>query len=141
MYQSITTKQEKMKNLIIIMLMSLLSVSVFANNGLSNDIESMYKILESKKVSQLVKFFNNDVELAILDDDYYGKVEAVEAMNNFFSNRTIELFEIIHNGGDETESYFIIGKIVVSGEIYRMHLLIKSENSQDQIVEMTIDEE
>jgi len=126
-----------MKTILIILTTIFLNVPGF----ISEDIENMYKILESKKISELITYFDESIELSILDDDFYGNEESANALKDFFSSKDIELFEIIHNGGDENESYFIIGKLVVSGEVFRIHLLIERHDEKDKIIEMTIDTE
>lgn len=129
------SKSISMKTILIIITTLFLSVTV------SEDIQNMYKILESKKISELITYFDSSIELSILNDDFYGDEESAAAITEFFSEKDIELFEIIHNGGDENESYFIIGKLVVSGKVYRIHLLIERSDEKDRIIEMSIDNE
>jgi hypothetical protein len=88
---------------------------------------------------ELAKYFNNTIELVILDkEDIYSKIQAQQIIDNFFTEHTPKTFEIIHQGGKE-ESKFAIGKLVTFNGTYRVSFLLKLKNDKPFIHQLRIE--
>ncbi|MCB2197626.1 MAG: DUF4783 domain-containing protein [Bacteroidetes bacterium] len=102
------------------------------------DIAIAFKVGNAE---ELAKYFNNTIELIILDtEDVYSKIQAQQIIDNFFAEHYPKSFEFIHQGG-KGESKFAIGKLVTFNGTFRVTLLIKDKNEQPLIHQLRIETE
>ncbi|OFX20560.1 MAG: hypothetical protein A2041_06745 [Bacteroidetes bacterium GWA2_31_9b] len=102
------------------------------------DISIAFKVGNAE---ELARFFNNTIELVILDkEDVYSKLQAQQIIDNFFTDHFPKSFEIIHQGGKE-ESKFAIGKLVTFNGTFRVYFLLKLKDDQPFIHQLRIEQE
>ena len=98
--------------------------------------------LNSGNAKTLSKYFNDNVELVILDNDnVYSKAQAQQIVGNFFS-RYIPVednaFKIIHDGGGEGAQY-VIGNLKTQNVTFRVYFLLKKDKGKDYIHQLRIE--
>ncbi len=73
----------------------------------------------------LARFFNNNIELVILDnEDIYSKSQAELILREFFSSNTPVKFKLLHKGGKESSRY-AIGNLETKKGDFRIYFLLK----------------
>lgn len=108
------------------------------SDEIPRDIAIAFKVGSAE---ELARFFNNTIELIILDtEDVYSKIQAQQIMDNFFAEHYPKSFEFIHQGG-KGESKFAIGKLVTFNGTFRVTLLIKEKNEKPLIHQLRIETE
>jgi len=107
-------------------------------NKLPSDIAIAFKVGNAK---ELARFFNNTIELVILDkEDVYSKVQAEQIVDKFFLDYYPKSFKFIHQGG-KGESQFAIGQLITFNGTFRVYLLVKNKNDKPYIHQLRIEEE
>jgi hypothetical protein len=128
------------KALPLIILFSLIfNLGAFTyNQEIPRDIAIAFKVGSAE---ELARYFNNTIELAILDkEDVYSKIQAQQIVDNFFTDHYPKSFEFIHQGG-KGESKFAIGKLVTFNGTFRVTILIKLKNDKPFIHQLRIETE
>jgi len=78
--------------------------------------------------TELAEFFNNSIELIILNEEnVYSKSQAEQILKSFFKKNPPDSFVIIHEGGKEVSRY-AIGKLKSSTGTFRVTIYL-SKNS------------
>lgn len=121
-----------------------LFVSVFAGSVIAqvpNDIMVSFETGDSKLLST---YFNQNVELMVLDNEnVYSKAQAEQIVSNFFSNFTPvkeNAFQIIHNSGKEG-ARSVIGTLKTTKGSFRIYFLLKKDGSKEYIHQLRIDKQ
>ena len=87
--------------------------------------EEIILSLENGNAKVLSDYFNQNVELVVLDNDnVYSKAQAKQIVGNFFKSFLPESFSIIHEGGKEGAKY-VIGNLKTSNGTFRVYFLLK----------------
>ena len=108
------------------------------NQEIPRDIAIAFKVGSAE---ELAKYFNNTIELVILDkEDVYSNIQAQQIVDNFFAEHYPKSFEFIHQGG-KGESKFAIGKLVTFNGTFRVTILIKEKNEKPLIHQLRIETE
>jgi len=126
-----------------ILLMTFLFVAVVAktsNAQVPTDIIVSFDTGNSKLLSG---FFNQNVELVVLDNDnVYSKAQAEQIVSSFFSSFPPikgSAFSIIHNSGKEAKS--VIGKLKTTKGDFRVYFLLKEDGSKKYIHQLRIEKQ
>ncbi|HPF51310.1 MAG TPA: DUF4783 domain-containing protein [Draconibacterium sp.] len=119
-------------------------VSIFlqtAHAQVPNEIMVSFETGNSKLLSA---YFNQNVELMVLDNEnVYSKAQAEQIVSNFFSNFTPveeDAFQIIHNSGKEG-ARSVIGKLKTTKGSFRVYFLLKKSGSKEYIHQLRIDKQ
>ncbi|MDA3781099.1 MAG: DUF4783 domain-containing protein [Bacteroidales bacterium] len=125
--------------LIIIISFTLINLGSFSiSKEIPRDIAIAFKVGNAK---ELARFFNNNIELVILEKDgVYSKAQAEQIIDNFFTDHFPKTFKIIHQGGKD-ESQFAIGKLETFNDTFRVYLLLKTKNNKAFIHQLRIEKE
>jgi hypothetical protein len=108
------------------------------NEEIPRDIAIAFKVGSAE---ELAKYFNNTIELVILDkEDVYSKIQAQQIIDNFFTDHYPKSFEFIHQGG-KGESKFAIGKLITFNGTFRVTFLIKLKDEKTFIHQLRIETE
>ncbi len=121
-----------------IFILALLLVSTVAKSQIEipNDI---IRSLEKGNAKLLSDYFNDNVELVVLDNDnVYSKAQAKQIVKNFFDSFIPESFTIIHQGGKEGSKY-VIGNLKTNNGNFRIYFLLKKEKGKDYIHQLRIE--
>ena len=94
--------------------------------------------LQTGNAKVLSGYFNDNVELVVLDNDnVYSKAQAKQVVSNFFKSFTPESFNVIHQGGKEGSKY-VIGNLKTNNGNFRIYFLLKNSNGKDYIHQLRI---
>ena len=129
-----------MKNLILIFLFA--PVMAFAYQG-NPSLDAISKALGSGDVETLSKYFADNVEISIKDNEQlYSKAKATEVVRGFFNSNKPRAFEQVHQGTSrENSDHYCIGNLTATAGNYRVYLYLKVNGSNVTIQEMRFDKE
>lgn len=97
--------------------------------------------LKSGNAKVLSGYFNQNVELVVLDsDNIYSKAQAQQIVGNFFSGHPPENFTIIHQGGREGAKY-VIGNLETKNGKFRVYFLLKQSEGKNYIHQLRIEKQ
>lgn len=118
----------------------LVSGFLFASLNSSAQIpDEIILSLQTGNAKVLSGYFNDNVELVVLDNDnVYSKAQAKQIVNNFFNSFTPESFNVIHQGGKEGSKY-VIGNLKTNNGNFRIYFLLKNSNGKDYIHQLRIE--
>ncbi|QIA06942.1 DUF4783 domain-containing protein [Draconibacterium halophilum] len=92
----------------------------------------------------LSSYFNQNVELVVLDNDnVYSKAQAQQIVTNFFSKFppvAENAFSIIHDSGKENAQY-VIGKLKTEKGNFRVYFLLKQNSGKQYIHQLRIEQQ
>ena len=126
------------KNLVILGSVLLL---LFSANLLLGQIPAQIGTgLKSGNAKMVASFFNENVELVILEKEHVCSREQGEMiLSDFFSRNKPVDFKITRQGG--TESVYGIGKMQTAGANFRIYFLLKSFSGKPLIVQLRIEKD
>jgi hypothetical protein len=115
-------------------------IVISGNNLTAGQVPANLKnALKNGDTDQLAYYFNNTIELVILDiDNTVSKNKAIEQIKKFFAIHIPNNFIILHEGGKEAYRY-AIGSLSTSKGTYRVYFLLKNINGQDYIQQLRIE--
>ncbi|WP_167604945.1 DUF4783 domain-containing protein [Maribellus sediminis] len=126
-----------------ISILSFLFVAILANTSFAqvpNDIITSFNTGDSK---MLAEYFNQNVELVVMDDDnVYSKAQAEQIVASFFSSFTPvkeNAFTIKFNSGKEAKS--VIGQLKTTKGEFRVYFLLKKDGSKEYIHQLRIEKQ
>jgi hypothetical protein len=121
----------------IVLLTALLLVGVFVVNAQIPD--EIVMGIRSGNAAKLSKYFNQNVELLVLDFECScSKSQAQQVVNDFFIKSPPTKFTIIHQGG-KGDSNYAIGSLETQNGKYRVYFLIKTINQVSFIHQFRIE--
>ncbi len=128
-------------NKILILLFFISGFSIISNQALAQVPDEIIQSLKSGNSKTLSEYFNQNVELVVLENDnVYSKAQAQQIVNKFFSSNIPESFNIIHNGGKEGAQY-VIGNLTTNTGSFRVYFLLKKNNGKDYIHQLRIEKQ
>ncbi len=106
------------------------------------DLTGITTALRSGDAESLASFFDEEVELALLDEeDVYDKDDAKNLVAEFFKSHTAKSFSQVHKGTSKGEdSHYVIGDLSAGTETYRIYIYLKEIDGQYKIQELRIEE-
>lgn len=112
---------------------------IFSNQAKAQVPDEIIQSLKTGNSKTLSAYFNQNVELVVLENDnVYSKAQAQQIVNKFFSSNPPESFSIIHQGGKEGAQY-VIGNLVTGKGTYRVYFLLKKSEGKDYIHQLRIE--
>lgn len=129
------TKQNKIfLGLIFLFFISL--ITSLAHAQIPDEIILSMKSGNSKTLSE---YFNQNVELVVLENDnVYSRAQAQQIMSNFFQRYQPEDFSVIHQGGKEGAKY-MIGDLITKQGKFRVSFLLKQNGGNVYIHQLRIE--
>ena len=122
---------------IMLLLFALTVVSQIVNQ-IPDEIVSS---LKSGNAKVLATYFNQNIELVILENDnVYSKAQAEQIVNNFFNRYVPERFNVIHQGGKEG-AHYVIGNLITRQETFRVYFLLKKSDDKNIIHQLRIEKQ
>jgi len=103
------------------------------------------KVFDAMKVgnsTELSKYFNNSVEVAILEiESVYSRQQAEQVVKSFFEKNSPKNFTLLHQGG-KSEAQYAVGTLeITSGKKFRVYFLVKEQSGTPLIHQLRIEEE
>ena len=126
-----------MRNIKFIMVALFLMLMQFgyAFGQIPSQIESGLKSGNAKMVAA---YFNDNVELVVLDkENVCSKEQGEMILSDFFSKNKPTDFKITHKGGND--SVYGIGKMVCSESNFRIYFMMKTFSNKPLIVQLRIE--
>ncbi len=121
------------------LIISLLFLTPVFSSNPTGIPEGISKSINEGDCKELARFFNNNIELMILDnEDVYSKSQAELIMKDFFSKYPPAEFVIVHEGGRETSRY-AIGRLVTEKTVFRLYFLLQKLEDNFFIHQMRIE--
>lgn len=118
--------------------------TAFILSGLASTAQIPDELILSLKTgnaARLSEYFNQNIELFILDkDDVYSRAQAQQIVSNFFSQNKASSFSIIHQSGKEGTKY-AIGKLTTDNGVYRVSFLMKNDRGNPVIHQLRIEKQ
>ena len=112
---------------------------IFSNQIKAQIPDEIIQSLKSGDSKTLSTYFNQNVELVVLENDnVYSKAQAQQIVNKFFSSNPPESFNVIHQGGKEGAQY-VIGNLVTGKGTYRVYFLLKKSEGKEYIHQLRIE--
>lgn len=131
----------KFKNISSLTIIILILSVKMASAQVPNDIILSFETGDSKLLSG---FFNQNVELVVMDNDnVYSKAQAEQIVNNFFNSfppLKENAFSIIHNSGKEGAKS-VIGRLKTNKGNFRVYFLLKTDGSKEYIHQLRIEKQ
>ncbi len=128
--------------LLVIVFSCMLTAS--ANSAKEEIPNNIIVALETGNAKLLSGYFNQNVELVVLDNDnVYSKAQAQQIVNNFFSSFSpIEdhAFSIIHDSG-KADAKYVIGKLKTEKGDFRVYFLLKRTGGKEYIHQLRIEKQ
>src|SRR5512133_2780441 len=95
-------------NKIVVLLFFISVFSSISNQALAQVPDEIILSLKSGNSKSLSEYFNQNVELVVLEyDNVYSKAQAQQIVSKFFSSNSPESFNVVHQGGKEGAQYVI----------------------------------
>jgi hypothetical protein len=112
---------------------------IFTNHSKAQVPDEIIQSLKTGNSKTLSEYFNQNVELVVLENDnVYSKAQAQQIVNKFFSSNPPESFNVIHQGGKEGAQY-VIGNLVTGKGSYRVYFLLKKSEGKEYIHQLRIE--
>ena len=129
-----------MRNLLFLFLFA--PALAFATQG-NPGLGAISQALSSGDVETLSKYFADNVEISIMDDEQlYPKAKAKAVVQKFFGTNKPKSFQQVHQGTSRgNDDHYCIGNLSASSGSYRVYLYMKTEGGKLQINEIRFDEE
>lgn len=122
---------------IMVMILSL-SSSFLANAQVPDEVVLS---LQTGNAKVLANYFNQNVELVILDNEnIYSKAQAEQIVSNFFSRYQPTRFTELHSRGKEG-AHYVIGNLATKQETFRVYFLMKKTGGKDIIHQLRIEKQ
>ena len=110
------------------------------NNGFGQIPGQIISGLKSGDARSVASFFNNNVELVILDkENVCSKEQGEMILRDFFSKNKPVDFKLTHQGG--SDSVYGIGKMQTAGTNFRIYFMLKSFDNKPLIVQLRIEKD
>ena len=128
-----------MKNLLFVILLA----PTIAMVSPSDNINSISKAIERGDAVALAQYFDENVEIAILDDeDIYGRAEAKQVVQAFFAKNQPKSYSPVHKGvSKKEEAQYSIGNLVANSGSFRVYVYMKVDQGKYTIQELRFDKE
>ena len=123
----------------MLMLFFLLPGLAFSQSDVLDNIAGAIRSGNSKEVA---KYFDNNVEITILDrESTYSRVQAEMVLRDFFAKNSVQSFNLIHRGTSGEGSSYGIGTLKTGSQSFRTYYFVKQKGSQPTIQEMRFEKQ
>jgi hypothetical protein len=132
----------KTTNRIFLLPLMLLLFTILVSYQTTEQIPSeIIASLKTGNAKVLASFFNQNVELIILNDDnVYSKAQAEQIVSGFFIQNQPEKFTVIHQSGKEGAKY-VIGQLTTKQGPFRVTFLLRKTEEKEIIHQLRIDKQ
>jgi len=121
-------------------MVAFLATAVVALADIYTDISNAIRSGDAKAVA---RYFNNTVDLTILDqEEVYSKAQAEQILRDFFSKNAPRSFTLIHKGVSKEGAKYAIGTLITAQGIeYRTYFFVKQTTTGEQIQELRFEKQ
>ncbi len=106
-------------------------------------LQQITQAISSGDANALGIYFDNSVEIAILDEgDVYSKGEAIQVVKKFFNQHSPKSFSQVHQGTSKgNDSQYCIGNLTSGSGTFRVYVYMKTNGGNYLIQELRFDKE
>ena len=114
--------------------------AMMANQG-NPSLEAIAKALNAGDVDGLSKYFADNVEISILDNEQQvSKAKATDTLRSFFNTSKPKSFSQVHQGTSrENSDQYCIGNMTAANGSYRVYIYLKMNGANASIQEIRFD--
>lgn len=114
--------------------------ALMANQG-NPSLEAIARALNAGDADAVSKYFADNVEISILDNEQLiPKAKASEALRSFFNSSKPKSFSQVHQGTSrESSDQYCIGNLAAANGSYRVYIYLKMNGSNASIQEIRFD--
>lgn len=114
--------------------------ALMANQG-NPSLEAIAKALSAGDVDALSKYFADNVEISILDNEQQvSKAKATDTLRSFFNSSKPKSFSQVHQGTSrENSDQYCIGNMTAANGSYRVYIYLKMNGANASIQEIRFD--
>jgi hypothetical protein len=127
-----------MKKLLFLLLIAPSIAMVTAQN-----MSSISKAIGTGDANTLAQYFDDKVEVSILDDEnLYDRNAAKQALQNFFTKHKPQSYNQVHDGTSKgAGSKYTIGNLKAGSKVFRVYVYMKVSGANHTIQEISISED
>lgn len=132
-----------MKNLLFLLLFAPMALMAFPVTNTNPGLDAITKAISSGDVDALAKYFDENLEISILDDEKtYTKAQATDVVRTFFAANKPKTFTAVHNGTSRGSSdQYCIGNLAATSGNYRVYIYLSTSGNNATIKELRFDKE
>ena len=113
-----------------------LSLFVLISSFKMLSFDDVINAVKSGDASQVSKFFDNTVEITLLEkSNSYSKSQAELVLHDFFTSNSVKNFEVLHKS-DNAGSEYCIGNLQTNGGTYRTTIYMKQKGNKEVLQEL-----
>lgn len=111
------------------------------NRSFAQVPDGVVSSLKSGNASSLAQYFNQNIQLEVLDqDDVYSKAQAQQIIANFFNQYKAQDYSVMHESGKEGAKY-AIGTLTTDKGFFRVTFYFKTEGEKAYIHQIRIEKQ
>tara|TARA_R110002049_G_scaffold140720_16_gene301948 strand:+ start:1301 stop:1693 length:393 start_codon:yes stop_codon:yes gene_type:complete len=119
-------------------LLFLLVILSLATKG--QDITGITKSIQQSDSKAIAMHFSDNVDLKIPGTDgVFSKQQAELILRAFFEEGKVSNYELKHQGKSKNDSYYLIGSLTRTNQLYRTYILLKKNGDKHQILEFNVE--
>ncbi len=121
---------------IIFLLLCMMSATVYAQS----ETDQVVKAFKTGNVESIASFFDEYVDLKLLDKDEVknmSKNQAELALKSFYSDKEVKGFDKVSEGGKGNLLY-LLGKLTSGNKVYSITIQLKQKSGNLHIITMRI---
>ena len=103
-------------------------------------LENLILSLEIKNGEEITKYFDSKSEIIIENTSHKGnRYQQSKILDEFYSNKNINNFNIIHKGDSENNIIYILAEYTSNNDLYKILLILKNIDNNYTIEKFKID--
>jgi len=109
----------------------------------TTDFNAIAKALSAGDAATLAEYFDENVELIVLDEEgIYSKAQAEQVVKKFFVDYPPKSFKLVHKGTNNDKLHYCIGNMKIGDTMYRVSFYMKQTDDEHLLIqELGIEEE
>ncbi len=109
----------------------------------TTDFNAIAKALSAGDAGTLAEYFDENVELIVLDEEgIYSKAQAEQVVKKFFVDYPPKSFKLVHKGTNNDKLHYCIGNMKIGEITYRVSFYMKQTDDEHLLIqELGIEEE
>ncbi len=109
---------------------------------MADGFDDMIVAMRTGSASAVAKFFNNNVELTLIDNEgIYSKLQAEQMLKNFFVQHPPKNVNIQHRGSSAQGAQYAIATYEATNGKFRTYIFMKDNGNGLQVNEYRIERE
>ena len=127
----------------ILIVLTLIVPFMIQASFMADILDDIGLTIKSGNAKELVKFFDTNVEITLLDEEgTYSKAQAEQVIKDFFAVYEPASFVLVHRGSSGEGSQYGIGSLTTTkGQKFRTYFFVKKLGEKSLIQELRFEEE